>query len=177
MFSNVAKHVSSIVLNILCQTTPESTTMDTEPAKKAQVSPHLPPHPHLPLTPPPNSSRPRETVKLLYDYELRNAPGKSIVALEVSFPPDGWTPPHTHAGATVVAVVTEGTVLSGMNGNPPRVYAVGENFMELPGCHHTVGENNSKEVPAKMVATMVVDTEVIKGGQYQNLVVLDAGWE
>jgi hypothetical protein len=77
--------------------------------------------------------------------------------------------------ATVVAVVTEGTVLSGMNGNPPRVYAVGENFMELPGCHHTVGENNSKEVPAKMVATMVVDTEVIKGGQYQNLVVLDAG--
>lgn len=132
---------------------------------------------HPPTTNTSHSSRPRETVKLLYDYELRNAPGKSIVALEVSFPPDGWTPPHTHAGATVVAVVTEGTVLSGMNGNPPRVYAVGENFMELPGCHHTVGENNSKEVPAKMVATMVVDTEVIKGGQYQNLVVLDAGWE
>jgi quercetin dioxygenase-like cupin family protein len=96
--------------------------------------------------------------------------------LEVSFPPDGWTPPHTHAGATVVAVVTEGEVLSGMNGNPPSVYKVGENFRELPGCHHTVGENNSKEVPAKIVATFVVDTEVVKAG-YQNLVVLDPGWE
>lgn len=120
--------------------------------------------------------RPRETVKVLYDYELTNAPGKSLVAVEVSFPPDGWTPPHKHSGATVVAFVTEGEVLSGMNGNPPQVYKVGENFREFPGCHHTVGENNSKEAPAKMIATFVIDTEVVKAG-YQNLVILDEGWE
>lgn len=83
-------------------------------------------------------------MKVLYDYEIQNAAGKSVVGLEVSYPPDGFTPPHTHAGATVVAYVTEGSILSGMNGEPPRVYEVGQSFMEAPGCHHTVGENNSK---------------------------------
>lgn len=109
---------------------------------------------------------------MLYDYELKNAPGKSIVAMELFFPPNGWTPPHRHGGATVVAYVTEGRVLSGMNGNPPKVYNVGESFMEMPGCHHTVGENDSKTEPAKVIANFVVDTEVLKDG-YQALVVLD----
>ena len=117
--------------------------------------------------------RPRENIKILYDHELKNAPGKSIVALEVDFPPNGWTPPHRHGGATVVALITHGSVLSGMNGNPPKVYEVGESFMELPGCHHTVGENNSKTEGARMIATFVVDTEVVKAG-YENLVVLDS---
>ncbi|CEJ90697.1 hypothetical protein VHEMI06461 [[Torrubiella] hemipterigena] len=117
--------------------------------------------------------RPRETVKILYDYELTNAPGKSLIALEVSFPPNGFTPPHRHAGATVVAIVTEGEILSGMNGNPPQVYNVGESFRELPGCHHTVGENNSTERPAKLVATFVVDTSVVEKGGYEALTQLD----
>lgn len=117
-------------------------------------------------------ARPRESIKVLYDYKLQNAPGKSIVALEVEFPLDGFTPPHRHAGATVVALVTEGSILSGMNGNPPRVYEVGESFMELPGCHHTVGENNSKDQRAKLMAVFIVDTEVVKQG-YEGLVVID----
>lgn len=112
---------------------------------------------------------------MLYDYELKNAPGKSIVGFEVHFPPGGYTPPHRHAGASVVATVTEGQMLSGMNGNPPKVYEVGESFMELPGCHHTVGENNSQEKPATFVAVLVVDTEVVKKG-YDHLVVLDDGY-
>ncbi|ERS96177.1 cupin domain protein [Sporothrix schenckii 1099-18] len=117
-------------------------------------------------------ARPRETVKVLYDYELKNAPGKSIVGLEVHFAPGAFTPPHRHAGATVVATVTEGEVLSGMNGNPPKVYQVGEGFIEQPGCHHTIGENNSQEKPATLVAVFIVDTEVVKGG-YNRLTVLD----
>lgn len=125
--------------------------------------------------PPDPSSRPRETVKLLYDHDLPNAPGKSIVGLEVTYPPGGFTPPHRHAGATVVARVTEGAVLSGMNGEPPRVYGVGEGFVEMPGCHHTVGENNSRDRIAKLVAVFVVDTEVVGRG-YENLTVVDEGW-
>ncbi|KAI1874676.1 hypothetical protein JX265_004884 [Neoarthrinium moseri] len=117
-------------------------------------------------------TRPRENIKILYDYELVNAPGKSIVALELDFPPNGFTPPHRHGGATVVAVVTEGSMLSGMNGNPPKVYKVGESFMELPGCHHTVGENHSKTERLKAIATFIVDTEVVRSG-YEGLVVLD----
>ncbi|KAK1445962.1 hypothetical protein CMEL01_10205 [Colletotrichum melonis] len=117
-------------------------------------------------------TRPRETVKVLYDYKLANAEGKSIVGLEVTYPPNGVTPPHRHAGATVVVHVIEGKLLSGMNGNPPKVYEVGESFMELPGCHHTVGENPSSENRAVLVAVFVVDTEVLKSG-YDGLTVLD----
>ncbi|KAK6379601.1 uncharacterized protein PV06_00498 [Exophiala oligosperma] len=118
------------------------------------------------------SNRPREIVKLLYDYKLENAPGKSIVGLEVHLPPGGFTPPHRHGGATVVATVKDGQFLSGMNGNPPVVYGVGQSFMELPGCHHTVAENNSREEPTTFVAVFVVDTDVVKMG-YDRLTVLD----
>lgn len=74
-----------------------------------------------------------------------------------------------------MARVTEGAVLSGMNGEPPRVYEVGDSFVEMPGCHHTVGENNSREKPARLVAVFVVDTEVVSKG-YENLTVIDEGW-
>lgn len=123
----------------------------------------------------PASSRPRETARLLYDHPLPNAPGKSIIGLEVTYPPGGFTPPHTHAGATVVARVTAGSILSGMNGDPPRVYGVGEGFVEMPGCHHTVGENNSADEPATLEAVFVVDSEVVSKG-YEGLTVVDEEW-
>lgn len=123
----------------------------------------------------PYRTRPREIVRVLYDYELKSAPGKSIVALELEYPPNGFTPPHRHGGATVMALVTEGHILSGMNGNPPKVYEVGESFIEQPGCHHTVGENNSQRKGAKAIAVFFVDTEVVRQG-YEGLTVLDEGW-
>jgi quercetin dioxygenase-like cupin family protein len=112
---------------------------------------------------------------VLYDYELKNAPGMSVVGIEIDFPPRGFTPPHRHGGATVVATILEGQVLSGMNGNPPKVYGVGESFLEMPGCHHTVGENVSQEKHAKLVAVFVVDTKVVRAG-YENLTVIDEGY-
>ncbi|KAK1750339.1 RmlC-like cupin domain-containing protein [Echria macrotheca] len=108
------------------------------------------------------SSRPREELKILYDYELTNAPGKSMVALEVYYPPGGTTPPHRHAGATAVAYVLEGEFLSGMNGNPAKVYKSGENFIERPGCHHTVSDNASDTEPMRAIVVLIVDTEVLK---------------
>lgn len=83
--------------------------------------------------------------------------------------------PHTHAGAAVFAIITEGKVLTGLNGDPPRVYTVGEHYIEQPGWHHTVGENASAQAPAKIVATVIVDTEVIRAGAYHNLVMPDEG--
>ena len=109
---------------------------------------------------------------MLYNYELKNAPGKSIVGLELIHPPNGFTPPHRHAGVTVVATVNEGSVLSGMNDNPPKIYNVGESFIEFPGCHHTVGENNSKTAPARLTAVFVVDSKVIENG-FAGLIVID----
>ncbi|ETS76467.1 hypothetical protein PFICI_11854 [Pestalotiopsis fici W106-1] len=121
---------------------------------------------------PQEKARPRENVTILYGHELKNAPGKSIVTIELDFPPNGYTPPHRHSGATVIALVTEGSILSGMNGNPPKVYQAGEHFLEQPGCHHTVGENNSATEPAKAIVTFIIDTEIVKAG-YENLTVLD----
>lgn len=124
------------------------------------------------------ANRPRETLKILYDYELANAPGKSIVALELTYPPSGWSPPHRHAGAQAVAYVLEGEFLSGMNGNPPKVYKAGEKFVELPGCHHTVSEEASGREGMKAIVVLVVDTEVLRGEKgYGALVEVDEGWE
>ncbi|KAI5461847.1 RmlC-like cupin domain-containing protein [Mariannaea sp. PMI_226] len=122
-------------------------------------------------------SRPRGEVKVLFDYKLANAPGMSTVGFEVTYTPNAWTPPHRHGGATVVAFVTEGEVLSGMNGNPPQVYRPGESFMELPGCHHTVSENNSKEKSAKLVAVFTIETATLEAVGYAGLTQLDEGWE
>ncbi|KAK1701180.1 hypothetical protein BDP55DRAFT_722421 [Colletotrichum godetiae] len=120
-------------------------------------------------------TRPRETVKVIYDYKLANAEGKSIVGLEVTYPPNSYTPPHRHAGAAVVVNIVEGSFLSGMNGNPPNMYEVGEGFMELPGCHHTVGENPNSESRVVFVAVFIVNTKVLESG-YEALTVLDEGY-
>lgn len=100
----------------------------------------------------------------------------SIVGAQLEYPAGGFTPPHTHGGAQVIATITEGEMLSGMNGNPPQVYSKGQSFVEFPGCHHTVGQNNSQTERAKAIVIFVVETEVIKSG-YDKLVVLDDGWE
>ncbi|KID95781.1 cupin domain protein, partial [Metarhizium majus ARSEF 297] len=120
-----------------------------------------------------SSARPRESLSIIFDHKLANAPGKSIVGVQLEYPPNGFTPPHRHGGATVVAVIQEGQVLSGMNGNPPKVFHPGESFVELPGCHHTVGENNSKVEGAKFMAIFVVDTEVLETQGYEGLTILD----
>lgn len=125
---------------------------------------------------PHDRTRPREIVKVAFDYELANCPGKSIIGLQLELPPGGWTPPHRHGGAQVVALIQEGEMLSGMNGNPPKVYGPEQTFMELPGCHHTVGDNNSTTERCRFLAIMVVDTETIKTGGYAALTVLDEEW-
>lgn len=121
-------------------------------------------------------NRPREDIKILFDHELTNAPGKSLIGVHLDYPPEGFTPPHRHGGATVVAYVLTGELLSGMNGNPAKVYKPGETFIELPGCHHTVGENTSKTASTQAIAIFVVDTEVVKTGGYEALTLLDEGW-
>ncbi|KAK0741565.1 hypothetical protein B0T18DRAFT_375031 [Schizothecium vesticola] len=124
------------------------------------------------------TTRPREDLKILYDYELTNCPGKSIVALELGYKPNGTSPPHRHAGATAVAYVLEGEFLSGMNGNPPQVYKAGEHFIERPGCHHTVSDNASEITSMKAIVILIVDTLVLKTEKgYAALMEIDEGYE
>ena len=96
-----------------------------------------------------------------------------MVALQVTFPPNASTPPHTHAGAFVAVVVTKGSVLNKMNNDPMKIFHAGESFHEMPGCHHKISDNASTTEEAVILATLVVDTEVLDKGGVEALVVID----
>jgi quercetin dioxygenase-like cupin family protein len=93
------------------------------------------------------------------DQLIPNIPGKSLKTVIVNYAPGQTSAPHAHAkSAFVVAYVLEGEVMSGVNGQPPRIYKAGEYWTENPGDHHPTSGNASKTVPAKLMAIFVLDT-------------------
>lgn len=70
-------------------------------------------------------------------------------------------------------LVLEGTVLNKMNEEPTRTFTKGESFFEAPRCHHKVSDNYSTIESAVILATLVVDTEVVERGGIGALTVLD----
>lgn len=101
-----------------------------------------------------------EEVKQAFEHTIPNIPGKSLVALVVSYPPGGKSPPHRHAGsAFIYAHVLSGAIRSQVNDEPARVYWVGEGFHEMPGSHHRVSENASDREPASLLAVFIVDSK------------------
>jgi len=119
------------------------------------------------------SSRPFPGIHPIYQHPIPNCPGKSIVALRVSFAPNASTPPHTHAGAFVSVNVVSGFVYNKMNDDPMKIFGPGETFTEHPGCRHVISDNASATEPAEIVATMIVDTKVVDDGGIEGLVVID----
>jgi quercetin dioxygenase-like cupin family protein len=100
-----------------------------------------------------------EQVKPVFERAIPNIPGKSLIALVVTYPPGGKSPSHRHAGsAFVYAHVLSGAVRSQVNDEPAKVYRVGEGFYEVPGSHHRVSENASDREPASLLAVFVVDS-------------------
>lgn len=69
--------------------------------------------------------------------------------------------------------VLEGKLYNKMNDEPVRVIETGGTWYEAPGCHHKVSDNYSATEPAKLLATFVVDTEVLEKGGPGALVELD----
>ena len=101
-----------------------------------------------------------DTVKTNFSHAIPNIPGKSLIALEVSYAPGGASAPHRHAGsAFIYAYVVSGQIVSQVDGQPERIYRAGESWYESPGAHHPVSRNASKTEPAKLLAVFVVDTE------------------
>lgn len=123
-----------------------------------------------------SNRRSRENVKLLAHHHPPNIPGKSLITLLVKLPPNCATPPHTHNGAAVMAIMHRGASLNQMNNDEPFVSREGEVFYEAPGCHHIRSENacESSTEEASFVAVMIVDDEVIEKYGYEGLVVIDA---
>jgi len=104
-------------------------------------------------------ARPEETKKMAFMHALPNVPGKSLIAAEVTYPPNGASPPHTHAPSSFIfAYVLSGEIKSSVDGAPVRTFKPGESWFEAPGAHHAVSENASRTKPARLLAVFVVDS-------------------
>jgi quercetin dioxygenase-like cupin family protein len=102
---------------------------------------------------------PGDAVTPNFSHAITNIPGKSLVAVEVSYPPGGASLPHTHArSAFIYAYVVSGAIESQVNDEPAHVYTAGQAFYEEPGAQHRISRNASKTEPAKLLAVFVVDT-------------------
>lgn len=101
-----------------------------------------------------------EQVKLAFEHVIPNIQGKSMVALVVSYPPGGKSPPHQHAkSAFIYAYILSGAVRSQVGDEAPQVYRAGESFYEPPGSHHRISENASDRDPASLLAVFIVDSK------------------
>ena len=103
--------------------------------------------------------RPSDVVRPKFDQAIPNLPGKSLVAVEVEYPPGAGSIPHMHAkSAFIYAYVISGAIESKVNDGDVRVYRTGESWSEPPGANHSVSRNASKTKPAKLLAVFVVDS-------------------
>lgn len=100
-----------------------------------------------------------QTIKLTFQGEIPNIPGKSLKTVLVTYGPGGSTSAHSHAkSAFILGYVLEGAIVSAVNGGAPKTYHAGESFTENPGDHHAASYNASKTKPAKLLAIFVVDS-------------------
>ena len=100
-----------------------------------------------------------DIVKPNFEQTIPNLPGKSLIAVEVEYPPGGSSVPHVHArSAFIYAYVVSGAVESKVNDGDVRVYRTGESWYEPPGASHPISRNASKTEPAKLLAVFVVDS-------------------
>jgi quercetin dioxygenase-like cupin family protein len=100
----------------------------------------------------------QETVTPVFEHELPNVPGRSLIAVEVQYPPGAASPSHTHAkSAFSYAYVLSGEIVSAVDDEKPRVYRAGESWYETPGAHHRVSRNASETEPAKLLAIFVLN--------------------
>ena len=106
------------------------------------------------------ASKFNDTVKTNFSHPISNVPGKSLVAVEVSYPPSGASAPHRHS-AFVYAYVVSGQIVSQVEGEPERIYRAGESWYETPGAHHLISRNARFTEPAKLLAVFIADTETM----------------
>ena len=102
---------------------------------------------------------PRETLSLAFREAVVSAPGKTITAMIVDYPPGGKSLSHRHGAAFVIGYVLAGAIRSQIDDGQARVYRAGEHWTEKPGVHHKISENASATEPAKLLAIFVASTK------------------
>ena len=102
------------------------------------------------------AARPQTSTKVISCEALPNVPGKSVTAVEVTFPAGAVSAPHHHAGSVLVYVL-QGAVRSQIGDAAPTVYHAGQSFFEPPGAHHVASASASATEPARILAVFVAD--------------------
>ena len=77
-----------------------------------------------------------------------------VSAIEVSYEPGGFTPPHRHPGA-VFGYVLEGEFEAQLEGQPLRKLKVGDTFYEPTMALHSVSRNPSKTANTRLLAVIL----------------------
>jgi quercetin dioxygenase-like cupin family protein len=96
-----------------------------------------------------------ETVREVFAGKLSNAPGQTLTAEVVEYPPGGKSTVHHHAGS-VFAYVLRGSIRSQNSATgAARIYKTGESFFEPAGSDHLISENASSTEPAALLAVHV----------------------
>jgi quercetin dioxygenase-like cupin family protein len=108
------------------------------------------------LVPAQAADKPAVSAQRVASEKLPNVPGKSVTAVEVTFPPGAVSKPHHHAGAVLVYVL-QGAVRSQIDSGAPTVYRAGQSFFEPPGAHHVYSASASETEPARILAVFVAD--------------------
>lgn len=107
----------------------------------------------------PAAQNPAAQAAQTFSHVIPNIPGKSLTAVEVSYPPGGSSAPHTHAkSAFIFGYVLSGAIVTQVEGGPEQTVRAGQTFYENPGAHHILGRNASATEPAKFLAVFVLDS-------------------
>jgi len=77
-----------------------------------------------------------------------------VSAIEVSYGPGGFTPPHRHPGA-VFGHVLEGELEAQLEGHPLRKLKAGDAFYEPTMALHSVSRNPSKTANTRLLAVIL----------------------
>ena len=96
-------------------------------------------------------------VNELMTKPLQEFPGKEVMMIEVTYPPDTVDPMHRHDAHSFIYVLEDSIVMQ-VKGGKQVTLSPGETFYEGPDDLHTVGRNASKTVPAKFIVVLLKNT-------------------
>jgi len=113
-------------------------------------------------SPGPSTRKDRARVLLSTPIPALDGAHVKTTLVEVNYGPGEASPPHTHPCA-VVGYVVEGSLRMRVEGQPEKLYSVGDSFYEAPNGVHAVSANASATQPARLIAYFVCDHDVPLG--------------
>lgn len=100
----------------------------------------------------------KETIEVLQEHLLQNAPGKKGTLITVAYAPGQQSIAHRHGGS-VIAYVLDGEVVSQLKGEPAHTYKAGDSWYEPAGSVHLASRNASATKPATLLVWLLTEEQ------------------